>query len=132
MSKVKDFVGSILGLAIFGLGLYLLWNTFQFASSLYLKPPAEVLGVDPKKSLDVNNAGSELFKIVIQSLGLILMSIVASIIAQLGIKMYSTNRMPPEIKELKILNPVKRVLGMGKATEETVDADEIDYSDAKS
>lgn len=89
--KASDGVGTLLGIASFLAGLVILFVTFRLAFGLFTVPARETLG-DEK---DVTELG-KIFGHVILRVGLLLvMSVVGSVIAGLGVRLYLAARSKP-------------------------------------
>lgn len=88
----RDWVGSLIGLAVFLAGVYLIYSVFILAKEMFLVPPKVALQIAPGKPMDVNATGNSAVGIVLRFLLLLLMAATGSIIANRGIFLYSRSR----------------------------------------
>jgi hypothetical protein len=68
---------------------------FSLAFQMFTMPPAETLGVQKGKAIDVSMAGANLTGVVIKILLLIAMGLMGSLIANRGIGLYAGARHHP-------------------------------------
>lgn len=87
-----DWLGSALGVATFLLGVYLLWQTFQWAHEILVQSPEQALKLDKDKAVDLGVAGQSLVSIAQRLLALVLMAGIGSMIATRGVKLYLASR----------------------------------------
>ncbi|MBL8047180.1 MAG: hypothetical protein JNJ45_00725 [Chthonomonas sp.] len=92
MSKQRDWLGALVGLAVFLGGIAIIFWAFQQAYSLFGTPPETVLGVKKGETLDLNRAGANGIGLVTRCLLLLVISIIGSVIANRGIKLYSESQ----------------------------------------
>jgi hypothetical protein len=88
----RDFFGSLIGIVAFLGGVGLLLLVFKLAYDMFRIPPAQALGFDGAKKLDLNAATASLFGIMIRILLLLVMGLVGSWIANRGISLYTQAR----------------------------------------
>lgn len=88
----RDWLGSLIGLAVFLGGVYLVYTVFIMAKDMFTVPPNVALGVAPGKPIDVGKTGGNAFSIVLKFFLLLLMAGTGSIIANRGILLYSRSR----------------------------------------
>jgi ABC-type uncharacterized transport system permease subunit len=85
----RDWLGSVVGLLIFLGGIALLLFTFKLAFERFTAPPAQTLGIQVGKAVDLNRAGTNFAGLLLQVLWLVVMAIVGGLISNRGIKLYS-------------------------------------------
>ena len=88
----NDATGAILGIAAFIAGLIILFVTFRLAFGMFSLPARETLG-DEK---DVTELGKTFGHVVLRVGLLLVMSVVGSVIAGLGVKLYLASRSKPQ------------------------------------
>lgn len=98
MADPRDRVGGWLGVLTFLGGVALLLITFKMAYDLFSVPPDQVLKLKPGQEINVNNTGEAAFVLVFRMMMLLVMSIVGSVIANRGIKLYSARPLKVEEK----------------------------------
>lgn len=98
MADPRDRVGGWLGVLTFLGGVVLLLITFKMAYDLFSVPPDQVLKLKPGQEINVNNTGEAAFVLVFRMMMLLVMSIVGSVIANRGIKLYSARPIKVEEK----------------------------------
>ncbi len=94
-------MGGLIGLLTFFVGIGLLLFTFQLAHTLFSIPPENVVATAENKTVDLARAGDNLAIVLIKVVMLLVMSVVGSVIANRGIRLYNASRTPhpPEPKE---------------------------------
>lgn len=92
MSKQRDWLGALVGLAVFLAGIAIIFWAFQQAYVLFGTPPEKALGVKHGETLDINRAGANGIEIVYKSLLLLLICIIGSVVANRGIKLYGESQ----------------------------------------
>lgn len=85
-----DWVGMMLGAAVFLLGIALLLFTFYQALLMFSLQPEDIIS---RKNTDVTELGAAFGHIVLRIGLLIVMSIVGSVISGKGVRMYFAARM---------------------------------------
>jgi hypothetical protein len=85
----RDWVGSIVGLGVFLLGIGLLVIVFQVARELFSRTPSQAVFVTPGKPLDMAKATNSVTTLVIQIITMLIMAIFGSVVANKGISLYS-------------------------------------------
>jgi hypothetical protein len=88
----RDWLGSLIGLAVFLAGVYLVYTVFVMAKDMFAVPPNVALNVAPGKPIDVGKTGNSAVSIVLKFFLLLLMAGTGSIIANRGILLYSRAR----------------------------------------
>jgi ATP/ADP translocase len=88
----RDWVGSLLGLAIFLGGIYILYVVFSQAFNLFQTPPKVELKLQSGKPLDVASAFNAVVGVATRVLLLILMAWVGSMVANRGVHLYSQSK----------------------------------------
>ncbi len=99
----RNVSGQLIGLLTFLGGVGLLLLTFKLAYELFQMPPAQVLGFKEEEVLDVNNAGRSAMALLFRVIVLLLMSVLGSVIANRGIRLYQAAL--GEIKPAKVEEP---------------------------
>ncbi len=99
----RDWIGSILGFAVFLGGVALMVETFNLAYQMFHVPADHALGLTAGKNLQLNQVGSSVASILIRILLLLVMGFVGSLVANRGILLVShcrphffRNPSPPE------------------------------------
>lgn len=92
MTETRDRVGAWLGILTFLGGVGLLLLTFSIAYRMFSTPPEQVLSLRPGQTMDLNETGRAGFMLVFRMLMLLVMSVVGSVIANRGIKLYASGR----------------------------------------
>ena len=92
-------MGSILGLAVFFLGVGLLLFTFKLAFDLFSVDPKDALKLKDANTLEMGTVGSTLTGLVKQILLLIVMALTGSLIGSKGVAMYTESRALSATKE---------------------------------
>lgn len=97
--RAGHIAGNLLGVLIFIGGILLLLYTFKLATDLFGRDPANLLGLEKGKPLDLNNAGAQLAGVVVKVLLLLVMAIISGMIASRGIRLYTDSR-PGKIEKV--------------------------------
>src|SRR5262245_11957196 len=88
----SDWIGRIIGMLVFLLGIGLLVIVFQSAHDLFTRSPEAALGLkfsgDPKKDPPLGQIGSQFGFLFFQIAYLFVMSLAGSFIAQKGVNLY--------------------------------------------
>jgi hypothetical protein len=88
----SDWIGRLIGMLVFLLGVGLLVIVFQAAHTLFTRPPDVALGLkfsnNPKTDPSAGRIGSQFGYLLIQVACLFVMSISGSLIAQKGVNLY--------------------------------------------
>lgn len=87
----RDWFGALIGLATFLVGVALLLMTFKIAFDIFGQPSAEAVGIERGKAIDVNETARLGSQLVVRIIMLLVMCFVASLIANRGIKLYSSS-----------------------------------------
>lgn len=87
-----DWLGGLVGILTFLIGVGLLLFTFQRAFAMFSIEPAQALGVTPGGKVDLAKTGESFVWVVGRILFLLVMSAVGSVIANRGIKLYAESR----------------------------------------
>ena len=88
----RDWLGSLVGLAVFLGGIALILLVFQLAYDMYKVPPKVALKIEPGKPLDVATTVNALADIVVKIVFLLFMAGSGSMVANRGIYLYSKSR----------------------------------------
>lgn len=84
--------GAVFGLITFLGGIVLLLLTFKLAFEMFAMPPSKSLGIEANQPVDLAKAGNSLAEVFLRFVALLIMSVVGSVIANRGIKLYSDSR----------------------------------------
>ncbi|MEO7453777.1 MAG: hypothetical protein ABIV13_03330 [Fimbriimonadales bacterium] len=87
----SDLTGTLLGIGAFIAGLVILFVTFRLAYGMFMLPARETLG-DEK---DVTELGKTFGHVVLRVGLLLVMSVVGSVIAGQGVRLYLASRSKP-------------------------------------
>ena len=90
----SDWFGGFIGILTFLAGIALLFLTFKLAFDLFSVRPEDALGVDRRNPVDLARTGESFVQVVGRVLFLLVMSAVASVIANRGIRLYAESRGP--------------------------------------
>ena len=88
----RDWLGSLVGLAIVLGGMAILYTVFKEAWILFATPPAIVLNVQPGKPIDLASAFNAMIGTVVKIILLLIMAWLGSVIANRGIFLYSQSK----------------------------------------
>jgi hypothetical protein len=88
----RDALGTILGLAVFLLGVGLLLLTFKLAYDMFSVAPADALKLAPNQAIAVESVAPTLTGLILRVFLLVVMGIVGSLIANRGVHMYTESR----------------------------------------
>ncbi|HSI73232.1 MAG TPA: hypothetical protein VK934_08640 [Fimbriimonas sp.] len=88
----RDALGSVLGLAVFFVGVGLLLLTFKLAYDMFSVDPSKALNLVDKNTIEIGTVGSTLTGLLIKVLLLIVMGLVSSLMASKGVQMYTSSR----------------------------------------
>ncbi len=88
----RDWLGSLVGLAVFLGGIALIVMVFRLAYDMYKVPPKVALKIEPGKPLDVATTVNALADIVVKIVFLLFMAGSGSMVANRGIYLYSKSR----------------------------------------
>lgn len=105
-----DWLGGVVGILTFLVGVGLLLVTFQQAYGMFSVEPAQALGIRPGDKVDIGRTGENFVGIVGRVLFLLVMSAVGSVIANRGVKLYAESRVahtPPPAKGAKEASPAR-------------------------
>lgn len=92
----SDWLGGLVGILIFLVGVGLLLLTFKLAFDMFSVRPEVALGVDKKVPVDLARTGESFMGVVARILLLLVMSVVGSVIANRGIRLYAESRAHPQ------------------------------------
>ncbi len=101
-----DWIGRLIGMLVFALGVALLVVVFYIAYGLFNTPPSAALGLkftgDPKRDPSATMIGSQFVWLLLRVAYLFIMSISGSLIANKGINLYfSSMQGAPVVKDVK-------------------------------
>lgn len=97
-AEKRPVTGPVLGVIIFLAGIAVIFFVFQQAFSMFLKPPMETLQIEPGKPMNLNNTANSLLMSLLKVILLVVMAGIGSMIANRGIKMYSSALGPTQPK----------------------------------
>lgn len=107
MARPTNTSNSWIGLAIFLLGVGLVVFAFKLAYDLFTVPPSLALDIKFGEPLDINDSLESTYSVLIRVILLIVMTIIGSVVANRGIKLYaaSSDPKPPIPKKSKGSEP---------------------------
>lgn len=85
----RDWLSSLVGLAVFAAGVMLLFLTFKLAYQIFEAPPQSALGAAKGQPIDLATAGNSLMSLLLRFGLLLLMAVVGSMISNRGIALYA-------------------------------------------
>ncbi len=88
--------GGLFGIIVFLVGISLLALTFKLAIELFGREPSDLLGIKTGKTLDLNNAGTQLVGVVLKILLLLVMAVVGGMMSNRGIRLYADSKPAPK------------------------------------
>jgi len=88
----RDWLGVLIGLVIFFVGVGLLVETFEIARNLFLTPPQSSLGIQMGQTIDITKASSSAITLLFRIILLVVMALIGSMISNRGISLYSGAR----------------------------------------
>lgn len=88
----RDWLGTMVGLAIVAGGMAILYTVFREAWSLFATPPHVALNVQPGKPIEMNSAFNSILGIIIKIILLVIMAWLGSVITNRGIHLYSHSK----------------------------------------
>ncbi|CAN5470801.1 hypothetical protein BH11ARM2_BH11ARM2_14540 [soil metagenome] len=102
----RDWLGSLIGLGVFALGIFLLYGTFKLADAMFVVPANEALGIQKGRSVDFSMAGANLTTLIVRCLLLLIMGLVGSLIAGKGVALYAGSLHPKDSDASRVPTPV--------------------------
>lgn len=91
-SRRSDWLGGLTGILVFVGGIALLLLTFKLAFDLFSVPPAQAVKVGPKDPVELGRTAESFVQVLQRILLLLVMSVVGSVIANRGIRLYGESR----------------------------------------
>jgi hypothetical protein len=88
----RDWLGSLVGLAIVLGGMAILYSVFREALSLFATPPNVAVNVKPDQPIDVKSAYNSIFNVILKVVLLVIMAWLGSVITNRGIFLYSQSK----------------------------------------
>jgi hypothetical protein len=88
----RDWLGTLIGLAIVLGGMAILYSVFREALHLFTTPPAVWLNVKPGQPIELSSAFNSVFGVVLKVILLVIMAWLGSVITNRGIFLYSQSR----------------------------------------
>ncbi len=88
----RDWLGSLVGLAVFLGGIALILLVFRLAYDMYQVPPKVRLNIQAGKPIDVADTVNAFIGIVVRIIFMLFMAAAGSMIANRGIFLYSKSR----------------------------------------
>ncbi|MBX3120134.1 MAG: hypothetical protein KF784_13790 [Fimbriimonadaceae bacterium] len=99
-SRIRpDWIGQLIGLLVFLLGIAGLMLTFKLSYDLFSVPPDQVISTKDGKGLDVAKAGASLMTVVWRVVMLFVMVVASAVVANRGIRLYLASRETPKLPE---------------------------------
>jgi hypothetical protein len=88
----RDWLGTLIGLAIIVGGMAILSLVFREALRLFTTPPNVAVNVDPKQPINVPSAFNSIFGVILKVILLVIMAWLGSVITNRGIFLYSQSK----------------------------------------
>jgi hypothetical protein len=103
-STKHDPLAEALGVIVFLGGIALVGVSFYFALQLFQTPTPELLGLAPEEEIEFTQLGSSAVGVIIKLFLILVMTLLGSVIANRGIRMYASGRAAilkanPDVKE---------------------------------
>jgi ATP/ADP translocase len=92
MRNKRDWLGSIVGLAIVLGGMAILYSVFREALSLFATPPNVAVNVKADQPIDLRSAYNSIFSVILKVILLIIMAWIGSVITNRGIFLYGQSK----------------------------------------
>lgn len=92
----RDWLGTLIGLAIIVGGMAILSLVFREALRLFTTPPNVAVNVDPKQPINVPSAFNSIFGVILKVILLVIMAWLGSVITNRGIFLYSQSKPGPK------------------------------------
>lgn len=102
----KDYLGTLVSLLVFLAGIAMLMFVFKTALDLFSIPPENAVGIKKTEPFTAETAGRSGMQLVWRIVLMLIMSIIASIIANRGIRLYSEAK-HGEAKHAEASKPTK-------------------------
>lgn len=85
----RDWLGGLVGIATFLVGIALLLFVFKLAFDTFTEPVTSALGLQPGEKVELEKTGELGIALVVRLVMLFAMCVIASLIASRGIKLYA-------------------------------------------
>jgi flagellar biosynthesis protein FlhB len=85
----RDWLGGLVGIATFLVGIALLLFVFKLAFDTFTEPVNSALGLQPGEKVELEKTGQLGVALIVRVVMLFVMCIIASLIASRGIKLYA-------------------------------------------
>lgn len=95
MTRKRDWLGALIGLAVFLGGIGIIVWAFRQAYTMFTTPPSDALGIKSGETVNLNRAGENGIRILYQTALLFVIVIIGSVVANRGIKLYSESQRLP-------------------------------------
>jgi hypothetical protein len=92
----RDWLGTLIGLAIVAGGMAILYSVFKEALHLFATPPAVAVNVKKDQPIDVPSAFNSIFGVILKVILLVIMAWIGSVITNRGIFLYSQSKPGPK------------------------------------
>jgi hypothetical protein len=92
----RDWLGSLVGLAIIAGGMAILYSVFTQALHLFATPPNVAVQVVPGQPVKMESAVNSIFGVTLKVILLIIMAWLGSVITNRGIFLYSQSKPGPK------------------------------------
>lgn len=86
----RDYLSALIGLVVFMLGVGLILFAFKLAFDLFQVSPGVAVGVTGSKEVNLNTTIASVIQIIVQIILLVLMAVFGSMVANRGIRLYSS------------------------------------------
>ena len=91
----RDWLGSIIGILVFLVGISLLGLTFKLAYDMFSIPPSQAMGLTAGSTATLAKTGTSFATVLIRIFLLIVMALMGSWISNRGIAFYASSRAHP-------------------------------------
>lgn len=88
----RDWLGSLVGLAIVVGGMAILYSVFREALHLFTTPPSVWLNIKPGQPIELASAFNSIFGVILKIILLVIMAWLGSVITNRGIFLYSQSK----------------------------------------
>jgi len=88
----RDWLGTLVGLAIVLGGMAIIYSVFREALHLFTTPPTVSLNVKAGQPIELSNAFNSVFGAILKVILLVIMAWLGSVITNRGIFLYSQSR----------------------------------------
>jgi len=92
----RDWLGTLIGLAIVAGGMAILYSVFKEALHLFATPPAVAVNAKKDQPIDVPSAFNSIVGVILKVILLVIMAWIGSVITNRGIFLYSQSKPGPK------------------------------------